>query len=121
MVMMSPILTGLSNRMIRPDIKLANISCRPKPRPTDNAATSHCTLSHPMPRLEAQNRTLNIDFYLYTSKISDRYPCIDSINSDIFKTFKKNDIEIAFNQLDIFVKNMKDGNEVKLESRDLKK
>lgn len=64
---------------------------------------------------------LNIDFYLYTSKISDRYPCIDSINSDIFKTFKKNDIEIAFNQLDIFVKNMKDGNEVKLESRDLKK
>ena len=40
MVTVSPIRTGRSNRMIRPETKLPKISCRPKPRPTDNAAAS---------------------------------------------------------------------------------
>ena len=66
--------------------------------------------------MEFADSNLNIDFYLYTSKIADRYPCIDTINSDILKTFREHDIEIAFNQMDIFVKNLKDGTEAKLET-----
>lgn len=31
--------------MIRPETKLPKISCRPKPKPTDSAAASHCSLS----------------------------------------------------------------------------
>ena len=51
MVTRSPTRTGRSNRMIRPEMKLATISCRPKPRPTPSAATIHCSLdqSAPMP------------------------------------------------------------------------
>ena len=41
----SPTRIGRSKRMIRPETKLAKISCRPKPRPTLIAATSHWTLS----------------------------------------------------------------------------
>ena len=32
-----------------PETKLPKISCKPKPRPTDNAAASHCSLSHDTP------------------------------------------------------------------------
>ncbi|MNR04340.1 hypothetical protein D3C85_1202880 [compost metagenome] len=52
MVTTSPMRTGRSNRMIRPEMKLAKISCRPKPRPTESAATSHCNLSQLTPRVD---------------------------------------------------------------------
>ncbi|MNP53402.1 hypothetical protein D3C76_1478760 [compost metagenome] len=38
--------------MIRPEMKLAKISCKPKPRPTPRAATSHCSLDHSIPIIE---------------------------------------------------------------------
>ncbi len=40
-VTISPTRMGRSKRMMRPLMKLATISCRPKPIPTLNAATSH--------------------------------------------------------------------------------
>src|SRR5574344_1501171 len=45
-VIISPTRNCLSNKRIMPDTKLAKISCKPKPKPTDNAATSHCRFSH---------------------------------------------------------------------------
>ena len=48
-VTVSPIRTGRSNNRIKPETKLAKISCSPKPRPTPTAATSHCTFDHPTP------------------------------------------------------------------------
>ncbi|MCY1369886.1 hypothetical protein D3C76_1177230 [compost metagenome] len=53
MVMVSPIRTGRSNRIMMPEMKLAKISCMPKPRPTDSAATSHCNLSQLTPRVDS--------------------------------------------------------------------
>jgi hypothetical protein len=51
-VTVSPIRIGFSNRMIRPEIKLAKISCKPKPSPTPSAATSHCSFDHSIPIIE---------------------------------------------------------------------
>ena len=50
MVTKSPTRTGRSIRITRPDTKLAKISCKPKPKPTLMAATSHCTLDQPTPK-----------------------------------------------------------------------
>ena len=49
MVTTSPTRTGRSKRMIRPEMKLAKISCKPKPNPKLMAATSHWTFDQPMP------------------------------------------------------------------------
>ena len=49
MVTVSPIRTGRSKRIIKPETKLPKISCRPNPKPTDRAAASHCSLSHETP------------------------------------------------------------------------
>ncbi|MOA45104.1 hypothetical protein D3C78_1674700 [compost metagenome] len=48
-VMVSPIRIGRSNRMIRPETKLAKISCSPKPNPTVKPAANHCNLSQETP------------------------------------------------------------------------
>ncbi len=40
-VTVSPMRIGRSNNMIKPETKFAKISCRPNPRPTPMAATSH--------------------------------------------------------------------------------
>ncbi len=53
MVTTSPMRTGFSKRMIRPETKLAKISCSPKPSPTDSAATSHCSLSQLTPSVDS--------------------------------------------------------------------
>jgi len=91
---------------------------------TEIAARNPYVMSSPEPKIYFMSfgeSNLNIDFYLYTKKISDRYPCIDTINSDIFKTFNANNIEIAFNQVDVYVKNVKDGQEIKIDSVDMLK
>ena len=49
MVITSPMRTGRSNKMMMPEIKLAKISCKPKPSPTPSAATSHCILLQDKP------------------------------------------------------------------------
>jgi len=52
----SPTRIGRSNSRMMPLMKLATISCRPKPRPTLRAATSHWMLDHCNPRaLNAMN------------------------------------------------------------------
>ena len=48
-VTVSPTLKCLSNNTINPQIKLATISCSPNPRPTPNAAMSHCSSAHGSP------------------------------------------------------------------------
>ena len=48
-VITSPTRIGRSNSRMIPETKFAKISCRPKPSPTEAAATSHCTLFQPMP------------------------------------------------------------------------
>ena len=45
----SPTRTGRSNSRINPETKLAKISCRPKPRPTVNAAAIHCRFDQRTP------------------------------------------------------------------------
>ena len=57
MVTTSPTRTGRSKRMIRPEMKLAKISCRPKPNPTPMPATSHWTFDQPRPRVPKQTST----------------------------------------------------------------
>ena len=64
-VTVSPMRIGFSNRIIRPEIKLAKISCKPKPRPTPRAATSHCSLDHSIPIIEKPTRPpISISRYL---------------------------------------------------------
>ncbi|MNL55635.1 hypothetical protein D3C87_1790640 [compost metagenome] len=48
-VTVSPMRIGFSNRMIRPETKLAKISCIPKPNPTLSAVTTHCSFDHSIP------------------------------------------------------------------------
>jgi hypothetical protein len=50
-VTMSPTRTGRSKSMIRPLMKLATISCNPKPMPTPRAATSHWNWDQRTPRV----------------------------------------------------------------------
>ncbi len=45
-VTISPTRKGLSESKIKPETKLATISCKPNPNPTPNAAISHWTLLH---------------------------------------------------------------------------
>ena len=49
MVITSPTRIGRSIRIIKPETKLANISCKPKPNPTLMAASSHWTFDQPRP------------------------------------------------------------------------
>ena len=57
MVTMSPTRTGRSKRMIRPETKLAKISCKPKPNPKLMAATSHWTFDQPTPNTPQHSNT----------------------------------------------------------------
>ncbi|MNF85647.1 hypothetical protein D3C84_680520 [compost metagenome] len=67
MVTVSPSRIGFSNRMMRPETKFAKISCRPKPRPTESAATSHWVLDQSMPSMEKPVRApMRITRYLLT-------------------------------------------------------
>ena len=51
---------------------------------------------------------------LYVKELGDRNPAIDEINRAIDKLFREHGIEIAFNQVDVYVKNMGNGDELKL-------
>ena len=69
-LMISPTRTGRSKRIIMPLIKLATISCNPKPMPTPSAATSHCTLPHSQP-IVARNIETPIAMTRYCSSMPD--------------------------------------------------
>ena len=58
--------------------------------------------------------TLDHEMRLYVKELGDRNPAIDEINRRIDKLFREHGIEIAFNQVDVYVKNMGSGDELKL-------
>ncbi|MNH22433.1 putative MscS family protein.1 precursor [compost metagenome] len=49
------------------------------------------------------------------SELGDRNPAIDELNRKIDLLFREHGIDIAFNQMDVYIKNMK-GDEQKVES-----
>ena len=58
--------------------------------------------------------TLDHEMRLYVKELGDRNPAIDEINRRIDKLFREHGIEIAFNQVDVYVKNMATEQELKL-------
>ena len=64
--------------------------------------------------------TLNFEIRVYIAKTKDRNPAKDSINSEIYRLFEENGIEIAFNQLDVYIKNTKNDQEILVKSMDSK-
>lgn len=55
---------------------------------------------------------------VYVTKTSDRNLCLDLLNTEIYNEFNKLGIEIAFNQLDVYVKNLKTNEEIKIAHED---
>ena len=60
--------------------------------------------------------TLDHEMRLYVKELGDRNPAIDEINRRIDQLFREHGIEIAFNQVDVYVKNMATDQELKLGS-----
>ncbi|QLB13456.1 potassium efflux system protein [Bisgaardia hudsonensis] len=58
--------------------------------------------------------TLDHEVRFYVDKIENRHPAIDFLNRRIDELFAENNIEIAFNQLDVFIKNLNTNEEVKV-------
>ncbi|MDM5071454.1 mechanosensitive channel MscK [Aeromonas bestiarum] len=58
--------------------------------------------------------TLDHELRFFVSELGDRNPAVDELNRKIDALFKANGIEIAFNQMDVYIKNMK-GEEQKVE------
>jgi len=60
--------------------------------------------------------TLDHEMRMFVKELGDRNPAIDEINRRIDQLFRENGIEIAFNQVDVYVKNVATDQELKLES-----
>ncbi|MDH0318508.1 mechanosensitive channel MscK [Aeromonas caviae] len=60
--------------------------------------------------------TLDHELRFFVSELGDRNPAVDELNRKIDQLFRENGIEIAFNQMDVYIKNMQ-GEEQKVESR----
>lgn len=60
--------------------------------------------------------TLDHELRFFVSELGDRNPAVDELNRRIDALFRQHNIEIAFNQMDVYIKNMQ-GQEQKLESR----
>lgn len=60
--------------------------------------------------------TLDHELRLYVGKLSDRNPTIDLVNRRIDELFAQHNIEIAFNQMDVFIKNVNSEQEIKVGS-----
>ncbi|HBO39170.1 MAG TPA: mechanosensitive channel MscK, partial [Pasteurellaceae bacterium] len=82
-------------------------------------------LKDPIPRAYFLNfgaSTLDHELRVYVDQILDRNPTIDFLNRRINQLFAENNIMIAFNQLDVFIKNNITHEEIKLgETIELKK
>ena len=63
--------------------------------------------------------TLDHELRVYVGQLADRTRTIDELNRRINQLFAENNIEIAFNQLDIFIKNQSTDEEIKLSSEKL--
>ena len=72
-------------------------------------------LKEPEPRALFLNfgaSTLDHELRVYVGQVSDRNDTLDLLNRRVNQLFKENDIDIAFNQLDIFIKNKDTGEEI---------
>ncbi|MGQ0285915.1 mechanosensitive channel MscK [Pasteurellaceae bacterium 22721_9_1] len=58
--------------------------------------------------------TLDHELRLYVGKLSDRNPTVDFLNRRVNELFNQNNIDIAFNQLDVFIKNNTTNEEIKV-------
>lgn len=60
--------------------------------------------------------TLDHELRLYVGKLSDRNPTVDWLNRRIDELFAQHNVEIAFNQMDVFIKNVNTEQEIKVSS-----
>lgn len=58
--------------------------------------------------------TLDHELRFYVQELGDRNPTIDELNRRIDTLFKEHGIEIAFNQVDVFIKNLPTGEELQI-------
>ncbi|MDA3978955.1 mechanosensitive channel MscK [Gallibacterium sp. AGMB14963] len=84
-------------------------------------AATECkaVLKEPEPRayfLVFGASTLDHELRVYVGDLADRLPTTDFLNRRINSLFAENNIEIAFNQLDVFIKNQDTGEEMKIAS-----
>lgn len=63
--------------------------------------------------------TLDHELRVYVGQLSERIRTIDQLNRRINELFEQHGIEIAFNQLDVFIKNQNTNEEVKWATEDL--
>ncbi|MGR3807594.1 mechanosensitive channel MscK [Pasteurella testudinis] len=59
--------------------------------------------------------TLDHELRVYVNQTNERNKTIDFLNRRIDQLFKENDIDIAFNQLDVYIKNSISGEQLQLE------
>ena len=64
--------------------------------------------------------TLDHELRVYVGKVGDRNPTLDFLNRRINQLFNENNIEIAFNQVDVYIKNNATQEELKVSSEQLK-
>lgn len=60
--------------------------------------------------------TLDHELRVYVGDLIDRTRTLDALNRRIHELFAEHNIEIAFNQLDVFIKNQETNEEVKVGS-----
>ncbi len=77
-------------------------------------------LKDPTPRayfLTFGESTLDHELRVYVEQLGDRNPTLDFLNRRIYELFNQNNIEIAFNQMDVFIKNKDTQEELKVASK----
>ncbi|MEG9489672.1 mechanosensitive channel MscK [Mannheimia indoligenes] len=77
-------------------------------------------LKDPQPRayfLTFGASTLDHELRAYVNDLSDRNPTIDALNTRIHQVFNEHNIDIAFNQLDVYIKNNDTQDEIKVGSK----
>ncbi|AHG75695.1 Potassium efflux system protein [Mannheimia varigena USDA-ARS-USMARC-1296] len=77
-------------------------------------------LKDPQPRayfLTFGASTLDHELRAYVNDLSDRNPTIDALNTRIHQLFNEHNIDIAFNQLDVYIKNNDTQDEIKIGSK----
>ncbi|MFA9487504.1 MULTISPECIES: mechanosensitive channel MscK [unclassified Mannheimia] len=77
-------------------------------------------LKDPQPRayfLTFGASTLDHELRAYVNDLSDRNPTIDALNTHIHQLFNEHNIDIAFNQLDVYIKNNDTQDEIKVGSK----
>ena len=86
------------------------------------AAENERVLKDPAPMayfLSFGASTLDHELRVYVGQLADRISTTDELNRRINQLFAEHNIEIAFNQLDIFIKNQSTDEEIKLSSEKL--